>query len=549
VGRALCPLVPAPSPARAGLLRSPAFALSDVALYRLCQGRDQAAGCTSLWEALEQAGTWLDGEAAQRAERAARTIAALHARAGRVSAADLLKAFLDETGYRAALIQAGEARGARNVAKLLADAHASGIVGVGEFLEYVAGLRDSGTREGEARATAEGAVQIMSVHAAKGLEFPVVAIGDVTYGRHGGNGALIDPELGVLLPLQGEEGALAAIYRLGKARADDQEAAELDRLFYVAATRAGEKLILNGCIALKRDGTPARLGGWLGQIAGPLGLAGTPIACDQEGGSRAIHLHLQAGQVPVACTIYEPGHAWDLPSRRAAEEPGPAASLSPPLLTPVAAVEEQVDERTAQRERVPPRRVWRVVPAAAEAHVPSRVLGSLVHEALAAWRFPDQGYNRWAEARARGYGLADPRQLADAVRRSRQLLARFRGHPLCREMEEAESLLHEVPYSLVVDAGAAGVESDLLESGIVDALYLRGGAWTIVEFKTDYVQDEAGLEQLLEREDYLAQTARYVRAVERLLGQRPRAILCLLNYARRAIRTLAIGSTGQRASS
>ena len=107
-------------------------------------------------------------------------------------------------------------------------------------------------------------------------------------------------------------------------------------------------------------------------------------------------------------------------------------------------------------------------------------------------------------------------------------------------MEGAEILLHEVPYSLVVEAGVAGAGSGLLESGIIDALYLRDGAWTIVEFKTDDIEDEAGLEQLLEREDYLAQAARYVRAVERLLGQRPRAILCLLNYAGRAIRTLAI---------
>jgi ATP-dependent exoDNAse (exonuclease V) beta subunit len=199
--------------------------------------------------------------------------------------ADVLKAFLDATDYRAALIEAGHARGARNVAKLLADAHDSGIVGVGEFLEYVAGLRDSGTREGEARATAEGAVQIMTVHAAKGLEFPVVIIGDVTRGGGGGGGLLIDPELGPLVPVKDEQGQRPAIYRLGKARSDDQEEAESDRLLYVAVTRAREKLILSGCIGVKKDGCIGKLGGWLGKLGGEegLGLEGRALTYDPEG--------------------------------------------------------------------------------------------------------------------------------------------------------------------------------------------------------------------------------------------------------------------------
>jgi ATP-dependent helicase/nuclease subunit A len=136
--------------------------------------------------------------------------------------------------------------GACDVSKLLVDAGASGIVGVGKFLEYVTGQRDSDTREGEARATTEGAVQIMTVHAAKGLEFPVVVIGDATRSEGGSGRLLLDPELGLLLPARVEQRHYPAIYRLGKAREDDQEAAESDRLLYLAATHAWEKLILSG---------------------------------------------------------------------------------------------------------------------------------------------------------------------------------------------------------------------------------------------------------------------------------------------------------------
>jgi len=510
--------------ALAGLLRSPAMALSDAALYELCELRRRGEPAVSLWDVLLEQGHALRGDEGLRAGRAAGILDDLHHRVGRASVADVIKAFLDVTDYRAALIQAGQARGARNVAKLLADAHTSGIVGVGEFVEYVNGLRDTGTREGEARATAEGAVQIMSVHAAKGLEFPLVVIGDATYGRRGGNSVLVDGELGVLLPLKDEEGELPAVYRLGKERSDDQEDAEADRLLYVAATRAREKLILSGIIGLKTDGSISKLGGWLGKLSAPEGLTveGTPLDHDEEG-SRAITLEMQVGETPVSCTIYEPGYTWDHPPRETPSEAREAQTVPPPLLEALVAGEEHADLRTKEREQEPPRQVWRVVPDVPEPSAPRWVVGLLVHEALEVWRFPDGGFEGWVQARAREYGIADLGQLKDAVRSTERLLRRFQTHALFGEMDGADRRLSEVPYSRTVDGR--------VENGIIDALYLRDGSWTIVEFKTDELRDQADLDRLLAEEDYLSQAQRYVAAVEHLLGQRPRSILCLLNYA------------------
>ncbi len=519
-----------------GLLRSPAVALSDVALYRLCMARDQTDPAPSLWQILRAVGAELPGEDGSRAARAAVLIADLHAQAGRVPVADLLKTFLDDTGYVAALLAAGQMRAVRNVAKLLDDAHNSGLVGVGEFLAYVVELRDSGAREGEARATSEGAVQIMSVHAAKGLEFPVVVIGDITYKAPTRHGVLFDPVLGVLLALKDDEKQQPAIDQLGQLTADDQEAAESDRLLYVAATRAREKLILSGCVTVKKDRTAGMLGGWLGRLC-EVGVL--PLGDDKldvhETSAEPQHLDCGVGASPVSCTIYGSGYvggtgeadrgtaARPQPSTHTGE---PAVPLPPPLLAAVEAERVVEDSRAAVLSDDPGQRVWRVVPAVARSRAPAWVVGKLVHEALAAWRFPDDEgfFARWVVARARSYGLTDAQQLADASQRSRTLLGRFRQHPLYAQMTGASPRLHEVPYSRVTETGR-------VESGVIDALFQRDGNWTMVEFKTDHIRDAAGLDRLLMEEDYLVQTARYVAAVEQLLGLRPMVVLCLLDYA------------------
>ena len=151
------------------------------------------------------------------------------------------------------------------------------------------------------------------------------------------------------------------------------------------------------------------------------------------------------------------------------------------------------------------------------------MIGSLVHEALALWRFPGTGFEGWVTARARRYGIADERQLRHAHGETARLLKRFQASDLFREMEKAERRLHEVPFAYQVDGETV--------TGIVDALYQHGGQWTVVDFKSDGVRDEVGLRKLLADTDYVRQLLRYGEAVEKLLGEKARPILCLLNYA------------------
>jgi ATP-dependent helicase/nuclease subunit A len=178
------------------------------------------------------------------------------------------------------------------------------------------------------------------------------------------------------------------------------------------------------------------------------------------------------------------------------------------------------------REKDPPQRVWQVIPTSRQPAAPAWIVGSLVHEALRAWRFPGPDFDTWARARARELGLLDNQRLEDAVNKSGLLLSRFQGHPLYAEMAAADRRLHEVPYTLMDDQGR-------LEQGVIDAIYFQNGLWTVVDFKTDRVKDAAEFARLAIERGYREQLQRYGSAVTRLTGHQPRTVLCMLNYAGR----------------
>ena len=128
-----------------GLLRSPAIGLSDADLYglRYPNGSDKPL---PLWEALRT--TDLSEDVAGIKAHALNTVTELHALVGRAPAAQVLKRYLDLTGYRTMLGKvSGGGRLQRNVDKLLADAHRSRMVNLDDFLTYVQTLRDVGARQ------------------------------------------------------------------------------------------------------------------------------------------------------------------------------------------------------------------------------------------------------------------------------------------------------------------------------------------------------------------------------------------------------------------
>jgi len=525
--------------ALAGLLRSPAFALSDAALYHLRWGSMEEAvggemngpspGPCSLWDALHGPLDQLDPSDAGRALRARGIVAQLHALAGRTTVGDLLARFLDGTHYRAALYLAGGHRLCRNVDKLLADAHRSGLVSDREFLEYVQSLRDVAAREGEAPVEAEGAVQLMTVHKAKGLEFRVVVIADAARSVGGRpQPLLVSPELGILPGLK-EEDTLPVMYRLASLRAAAEEDAESRRLLYVAATRAKDKLIVSGQITVKKDGTPS-LRGWLAWLGEVVGLdqvrIPNPLVAPQP-------LDLPWAGDPLACAVYPAPSDEDV--ARPVDHgdfPSPSVSLPPRFPDMVAplifAVPAESDAKVQERESEPPPRVWRVVPVAKKPEAPAWVVGKLVHAALRYWRFPDwPDLEELLRAYALEAGLTDPAEIRGTIAEARRLLARFQADSLFATLDRAERH-HEVPYAVEIDG--------TFKSGILDLLARFDEVWRVVEFKTDRLKVEADLQAHILKKGYGDQVREYLTAATVLLGERPRAFFVFLNVGREVVK-------------
>jgi ATP-dependent exoDNAse (exonuclease V) beta subunit len=135
------------------------------------------------------------------------------------------------------------------------------------FLEFLETRSAAGQREGEAATEVEGhdGVRLMTVHAAKGLQFPLVAVADlgrslsagwpgrIQLGEADGGG----PEdqgirVGLQLARLGASGIRAGEYTRLADEAALAESEEGRRLGYVAVTRAQRRLILSGSDRLSK---------------------------------------------------------------------------------------------------------------------------------------------------------------------------------------------------------------------------------------------------------------------------------------------------------
>jgi ATP-dependent helicase/nuclease subunit A len=188
--------------------------------------------------------------------------------AGQVSLETLIDRAVTLTGYdRHLLALPGGTRRMANVRKLMRMAReyeADEGRDLRGFIDAVAERDVTQAREGEAPLEAEAldAVRMMTVHRAKGLEFPVVCVADLGKDGRDDDGQLrISEDGSVGLRLANLGGGAVDSTKLAQIKAAAKRAAEEEerRIFYVAATRAQEHLVLSGATDLAKRPDPAEL--------------------------------------------------------------------------------------------------------------------------------------------------------------------------------------------------------------------------------------------------------------------------------------------------
>jgi ATP-dependent exoDNAse (exonuclease V) beta subunit len=341
--------------------------------------------------------------------------------------------------------------------------------GASSFRAFVDALHRA-VDEGQADPLVEegtDGVRIMTVHGAKGLEFPVVILADpaapATPGRpsrHVDGRLWAEPLLGAM-PAELREHAADALAR---------DAEEELRVAYVAATRARDLLVV-----------PTHPG-WADLLAP----------------------HAERFEVPL--DLARPAPAGFDPWHGLAD--GPDAEAGERAHATWAARRDEI-RAAASAATVPVRAGARGAADVAVARVATdperprgRRFGALVHALLASVPFDGDGVDALAAYHGRLLG-ASAAAVAAAVAAARAALA----HPLLRRAAASDEVLRESPVYLY-DAGA-------VVEGTLDLAFREGGAWTVVELKTE--------EPSAERHG--AQGAAYAAALAAATGLPARAVI------------------------
>jgi ATP-dependent exoDNAse (exonuclease V) beta subunit len=483
--------------------------------------------------------------------------------------ADTIGRLLEETRAHVGFIlrPAGEQALANvlHIAELAREYEAAGGISFRGFIDELQRAAAS-TEAAEAPILEEGSdgVRLMTVHKAKGLEFPVVILADLTCRMSRSDaGRYLDPERGLCaIRLSGW-----APHELLEHEAEEvaRDEAEGVRLAYVAATRARDVLVVPAV------GDAPWEGGWLS----PLNDALYPLADRRRTAKRGMKcpafrskdtvLERPDNETATPATVC-PGHhefdgysvvwwdpsaltlglkpanglrrddlivrdvardvvadgrtkydAWKL-ARINAREQGSVPTVR------VQTVREYITEAStlaaenkeapgSQASADPPNAVAIVSLSQRDHDRPSgAAFGTLVHAVLARAPFDASpaDLNDIVALEARLLAMGDEETAAASA-----IVERVLKHDLlvrARRADARGACRRETPVTLTLDDGT-------LVEGVVDLAFEEDGAWTIVEYKTDREIAASGEEQ------YRRQLGAYASAVARATGQPASGIL------------------------
>ena len=243
------------------ILKSHFFGLADNELFAVSRLNGD-----TFWDKFKSY-VFSDGdEISSNAKRAFDKLIHLNKYASRLSIPDLLNLIVETTAWYGAIAKDENfLRKKANYKKLIntaASFEGRGFTGLYDFAEELDKLAESSS-EGEANyVTDKNAVNIMTIHAAKGLQFPLVVLFDTNSGTGGNNfGFSVDKDHGInfKLNIYNEEGMPpekqgSALSYIADQKQKDADEAEEKRLLYVALTRAENYLVFSAKLKLNKLG-------------------------------------------------------------------------------------------------------------------------------------------------------------------------------------------------------------------------------------------------------------------------------------------------------
>jgi ATP-dependent helicase/nuclease subunit A len=380
--------------------------------------------------------------------------------ADRVRPAELVESILVQTAYAFELRGPRKLQAWENLKKMRALVRRIQNHGYAT-LTRIADHIDSLTGGDESNAVLEAldAVNLMTVHASKGLEFPIVFVVNMAKGASG-------PPKPIRVIVRGDEEPSVSIgpFVSELDEADrERERHETRRLLYVAVTRARDRLYLSS--ALKEGAlVPGR--GSLAEVLPPsiAALFGRAASTFPE--------------CPVVSWTSSSGRSFEWRLCRV-----PAAPALTPLPKPqLSVVESQSDSAKTSLATVDLSQTRTVTGGAAPVAPEEALTGVLVHRLFARSFDPTVVSDRGVlQTRVRGLLTRDElATLVDAdacVRSAIDVWARLRSRPVVAEMLAIPDRHHEVPFSV---RSAAGVLR-----GAIDCLIRKpDGSVLVIEFKS-----------------------------------------------------------------